>query len=169
MESSVNILMLKRGLGIAVIVGPILIVINQIDAVMGNDPFKPLQTVLTFLTPLCVSIVTGLLNAASTRTPPMTLARFPTPSQWHEDFYKQLTELIATSRVGDIKDYYRRIHGMSPDAKLPNCAGWSANYSSMAVHHCRFTKDCTTLANALTASILTEHNGVLKRAFGRII
>lgn len=48
---------------IASIVGPVLILINQGDAVFGAAEFNVLKALLTVCVPFCVSVVSSLLAA----------------------------------------------------------------------------------------------------------
>jgi methyl-accepting chemotaxis protein len=52
-----------RAVVTALIVGPLLTLINQYDAIAGEDVFSWLQAGLTFLVPFAVSLVTSLLIA----------------------------------------------------------------------------------------------------------
>ena len=43
-----------KGLAVAVLVGTILLVINQYDALFGNEPLRMLPAVLTYIVPFIV-------------------------------------------------------------------------------------------------------------------
>lgn len=50
---------LTRAIRTALVVGPILTLINQWDALFGDAPFSFVKMVLTFIVPFCVSIASG--------------------------------------------------------------------------------------------------------------
>ncbi|MEM9128868.1 MAG: hypothetical protein AAGA97_04000 [Pseudomonadota bacterium] len=52
---------LTRALVIAAIVAPILTIINQWEAVQGQQAFSVVKMCLTALVPFCVSLVSGWL------------------------------------------------------------------------------------------------------------
>lgn len=47
---------LRRAVGVAVVVGPTLTLINQFKAIFGAEPFNSIAAVLTFAVPFCVSV-----------------------------------------------------------------------------------------------------------------
>lgn len=47
---------LRRAVGVAIVVGPTLTLINQFEALFGDEPFNAVAAVLTFAVPFCVSI-----------------------------------------------------------------------------------------------------------------
>lgn len=55
--------MLRRAVIVAAVVGPVLTLINQGDALWGAAAFNLHKAVLTFIVPFCVSMVSGLLAA----------------------------------------------------------------------------------------------------------
>jgi len=58
---------LKRAVFAAVIVGPILTLINQWDALFSDAVFNGTKAGLTFIVPFCVSLVTGLIGFRDSR------------------------------------------------------------------------------------------------------
>ncbi len=61
---------LRRGIKVAAIVGVILNLINQWDAVMGRQAFHVIQGLLTFCVPFCVSVYSAASFAVDTGEPP---------------------------------------------------------------------------------------------------
>ncbi len=55
-------LLLKRSLITMLLVGTVLNLINQTDALLGNVPLNILNLLLTYLVPFLVSITSGLLT-----------------------------------------------------------------------------------------------------------
>ena len=58
---------LKRAIIAAVIVGPILTLINQWDALFHDAVFNGTKAGLTFVVPFCVSLVTGIIGVRDSR------------------------------------------------------------------------------------------------------
>lgn len=52
-----------RAVRLALVVGPLLILINQWDALFGTQPFNPWKAGLTVLVPYCVSTWTAVSQA----------------------------------------------------------------------------------------------------------
>ncbi|MEX0338042.1 MAG: methyl-accepting chemotaxis protein [Arenibacterium sp.] len=55
--------LIKRALGVAAVVGPILTLINQSDALFGPAAFSFLSFILTLCVPFCVSLLSALFTA----------------------------------------------------------------------------------------------------------
>ncbi len=50
---------IKRGIVVAAFIGPLLTLINQWEAVMGQVPIVTWKVVLTFIVPFCVSYISS--------------------------------------------------------------------------------------------------------------
>jgi hypothetical protein len=57
----------RRSLGVALIVGSILNLINQGDALLGLHPFNPIKAGLTYLVPFCVATYGAVSYRLATR------------------------------------------------------------------------------------------------------
>ena len=53
--------LIRRAFFIALVVGSLLNIINQYDAIFGGDVLKPIQAVLTYCVPFCVSLFSAWL------------------------------------------------------------------------------------------------------------
>ena len=59
---------IARAARLALVVGPLLILINQWDALFGEQPFNGWKAALTVLVPYCVSTWTAVSQALTTPT-----------------------------------------------------------------------------------------------------
>ncbi|MEM9103718.1 MAG: methyl-accepting chemotaxis protein [Pseudomonadota bacterium] len=87
----------QRAIVIMMIVGPLLTVINQYDAILGAASFNWLQTVLTFVVPFIVASLTGHLSrreykAAANHEIKQTIETLCDTTK----YYQELTELGQT-------------------------------------------------------------------------
>lgn len=57
----------RRSLGVALIVGSILNLINQGDALLGLHPFNPIKAGLTYMVPFCVATYGAVSYRLATR------------------------------------------------------------------------------------------------------
>ena len=83
---------LIRAAKTALIVGPVLTLINQYDAVMGRDSFNVLAIALTFMVPFCVSAYSGI------QTRRTFLDRMAKMEKSHADTVAQLEKDAAARR-----------------------------------------------------------------------
>ncbi|MDN3609497.1 nitrate/nitrite transporter NrtS [Vibrio ostreicida] len=63
-----NYRLVKRAVIIAIVVGTLLNLINQHDALAGHTPFNWLKAILTYCVPFCVSLFSSWLAIKDAKT-----------------------------------------------------------------------------------------------------